>query len=56
MLRGLGQAEVQGIVEERGLVNVGCEFCGAQYRFDAVEARQLFAEQADQPPTSTGLQ
>jgi molecular chaperone Hsp33 len=35
---------------------VGCEFCGAQYRFDAVEARQLFAEQADQPPTSTGLQ
>ena len=56
MLRSLGEAEVKDIIEERGLVNVGCEFCGAQYRFDAVDARQLFAPQADQPPASTDLQ
>ncbi len=56
MLRSLGQAEVQSIIEERGLVNVGCEFCGAQYRFDAVESVQLFAAPADQPPSSSGLQ
>ncbi len=56
MLRSLGQAEVQSIIEERGLVNVGCEFCGAQYGFDAVESVQLFAAQADQPPSSSGLQ
>ena len=56
MLRSLGPQEVQNIIEERGLVNVGCDFCGAQYRFDAVDAGQLFAAQADQPPRSSGLQ
>ncbi len=56
MLRSLGAAEVQSIIDERGLVNVGCEFCGLQYRFDAVDAAQLFAAQADQPPSPTGLQ
>ena len=38
----LGQEEVDSIVAERGDVEVGCEFCGAQYRFDAVDAAQLF--------------
>ncbi len=56
MLRSLGADEVQNIIEERGLVNVGCEFCGEQYRFDAVDALQLFAGQAEQPPSSSGLQ
>ena len=56
MLRSLGAQEVQSIIEERGLVSVGCEFCGAQYRFDAVDATQLFAAQADQPPGPDGLQ
>ncbi len=56
MLRSLGAAEVQSIIEERGLVNVGCDFCGLQYRFDAVDAARLFAAQADQPPSSAGLQ
>lgn len=55
MLRNLGPQEVQSIIEERGLVNVGCEFCGTQYRFDAVDAAQLFAGQAEQPPGPPGL-
>ena len=42
MIVGLGQEEVDSIVAERGDVEVGCEFCGAQYRFDAVDAAQLF--------------
>ena len=28
---------------ERAQIEVGCEFCGAQYRFDAVDSAQLFA-------------
>ena len=42
MIRSLGTDEVEGILAERADVEVGCEFCGKQYRFDAVDAAQLF--------------
>jgi len=42
MLRGLGQAEVDSIVGEQGAITVTCEFCQRPYRFDAVDAQQLF--------------
>lgn len=42
MLRGLGQAEVDSILAEQGAVTVTCEFCQRPYRFDAVDAAQLF--------------
>ncbi len=50
MLRSLGRAEVDSIITERGEVEVGCEFCGRQYRFDAIDAARLFIPPADQPP------
>ena len=40
--RSLGAAEVESILTEQGQVEVGCDFCGAQYRFDPVDAAQLF--------------
>jgi molecular chaperone Hsp33 len=43
MLRGLGVEEVNGIVAERGEVEIGCDFCGTQYRFDAVDVGAMFA-------------
>ncbi len=46
MLRGLGREEAESIIAERGEIEVGCEFCGQQYRFDAVDAAGLFAEKA----------
>ena len=42
MLRMLGQEEVEGILSERGLVSVDCEFCHKAYTFDAIDAAQLF--------------
>jgi len=48
MLRGLGYAEVQDIVEEQGSVSVNCEFCAQGYVFDRVDVERLFAA-ADQP-------
>jgi molecular chaperone Hsp33 len=42
MLLSLGQAEVDSILSERELIEVGCDFCGLQYRFDAVDAAQIF--------------
>jgi hypothetical protein len=38
MIRSLGQAEADSILAERENIEVGCDFCGLQYRFDAVDA------------------
>ena len=53
MLLGLGRGEVNDIVAERGEVEVGCEFCGQHYRFDAVDVGELFTPAADHPPGSS---
>jgi molecular chaperone Hsp33 len=52
MLRGLGREEVHSILAERGDVEIGCEFCGTQYRFDAVDAGDVFTPPADRLPGS----
>ena len=49
MLQGLGVAEVESILSERENIEVGCDFCGVQYRFDAVDAAQLFTQPLDHP-------
>jgi len=56
MLRGLGREEVDSIVAERGDVEIGCEFCGTQYRFDAVDVGELFTPGVQQPPGSRAVQ
>lgn len=43
-LRALGRAEIDGIVAEQGAVEVTCEFCNRVYRFDGVDAGELFAD------------
>jgi molecular chaperone Hsp33 len=55
MLRGLGRAESDSLIEERGLVEVACEFCGVQYRFDAVDVGEMFTPPGQQAPGSTAL-
>jgi len=45
LLRGMGIDEVLDIVRTEGAVDVNCEFCNMHYRFDAVDAQQLFVEQ-----------
>lgn len=56
MLGGLGEAESQSILAERGRVDISCEFCGARYAFDAVDVAQLFTPGPDQPPVSASVQ
>lgn len=43
MLRMLGYDEVKTILAETGQVEVNCEFCNRRYRYDAVDAEQVFA-------------
>jgi molecular chaperone Hsp33 len=56
MLRGLGREESDGLIAERGLVEVGCDFCGQQYHYDAVDVGELFTPTRDQPPSSPAVQ
>jgi molecular chaperone Hsp33 len=42
MLRALGEDEVRDVLRERGQIEVGCDFCGRQERFDAVDVARLF--------------
>jgi molecular chaperone Hsp33 len=55
MLRGLGRPEIESIVAERGEVEIGCEFCGRQYRFDPVDVGEMFTPAADHPPGSDSV-
>jgi molecular chaperone Hsp33 len=56
MIRSLGQEEAESIIAERGEIDVGCDFCGQQYRFDAVDAAQIFTAPGDQPPATPTVQ
>jgi molecular chaperone Hsp33 len=42
MLQGLGESETRAVLEERGEVEVRCDFCNRAYVFDAVDVAQLF--------------
>ena len=56
MLRSLGREEIDCVVAERGELEVGCEFCGVMYRFDAVDVGEMFTPVRDQPPGSSNVQ
>ncbi len=56
MLLGLGRVELEEILTERGLVEIGCEFCGQQYHFDAVDVGGMFTPVIALPPSSSTLQ
>ena len=46
MLRMLGDEEIKSIIEERGNIEVNCDFCNALYTFDKVDAAQLMVTEA----------
>ena len=50
MIRSLGVAEAESILAEQGQIEVACDFCGAQYHFDPVDAASLFTS----PPVMPG--
>lgn len=54
MLRALGPEEIHSIIEERGDIEVHCDFCNRGYVFDRVDAEQL-ATGTGKPEASTSL-
>ena len=55
MLRSLGRDEVDSVLAEQGQVEIGCDFCGVKYHFDAVDVGELFTQAHNQPPVSGGV-
>ncbi len=52
VLRSLGVEEVRSVIKEQGAVTVTCEFCQKPYKFDPIDAEQLFADSAPQGSSS----
>ena len=52
VLRMLGETETRDVVEERGSVDVTCEYCGRQRSFDTIDISRLFAENVVSGPHS----
>ncbi len=53
MLRMLGREEIKSIIEERGNLEVHCDFCNQYYKFDKIDSEQLFL--ADVPPPASQI-
>ena len=51
-LKLLGENEIDAILAEQGTVQVTCEFCNRDYRFDPIDARQLFAAPTRHEPST----
>ena len=52
---GLGEAEIDDILAERDDVAITCEFCDAEYRYDAIDIAALFKGAAADDDTSTQI-
>ena len=55
VLISMGYDEVKHTVQDEGVINVDCEFCNANYAYDAVDVEQLFAS-SNQPEGPSSLQ
>ena len=42
MIRAIGEKEARSILKESGVIDVHCEFCGANYAFYAADIDKLF--------------
>jgi molecular chaperone Hsp33 len=52
VLRSLGVEEIRSVIKEQGSVTVTCEFCQKPYKFDPIDAEQLFADSSPKGSSS----
>jgi len=53
-LRAMGKVELDGILRERGNIEVGCEFCGEHYLFDVIDVENLMSQDGINNPDANG--
>lgn len=44
VLRALGRDDLDALIEEQKQVSVNCEFCNAEFSFDAIDVAQVFVD------------
>lgn len=54
-LKLLGLDELNEIIAEQGHIDIDCQFCNSNYRFDGEDVAQLHSEDADDEPRSEQL-
>lgn len=52
-LVSLGREELEEILQERGTVDAGCEFCGVQYSFDKIDVANLLSSPSVEKQSNT---
>jgi molecular chaperone Hsp33 len=52
-LSALGRAELESILKDRDDIEVDCQFCGANYRFDKVDVENLLTNPLGEAPINT---
>ena len=52
-LVSLGKKELDAILQEKGSIEVDCQFCGKQYHFDKVDVAGLLSEQTVENDSTT---
>jgi molecular chaperone Hsp33 len=50
-LSAMGRTELEAIIKERGIIEVICEFCSEQYRFDKVDVGNIMSRYSADPET-----
>ena len=51
----LGEQDAIDLLEERGEIEVACEFCNEHYHFDKVDVAQIFVDETDNTASSETL-
>lgn len=52
-LKSVGRAELESLLDERGAVEMDCQFCGEHYRYDRADIGQLFSDSDGIDPSAT---
>lgn len=52
-LRTFSRAELESILQERGVIEAGCHFCNAVYRFDRIDIEKILFQE---PPSGSETQ
>jgi len=55
MLIALGEDELMSLLETKDLVEVRCEYCGRDYRYDRMEVTSLFSGNSVSMPATPGI-
>ena len=43
MIRSLGEAEANEVINQQGEITINCQFCNKQYKLDSIDIQRIFS-------------